>query len=563
MLSLIRKFRYTPLILSLILLSGCALKEIDNMDRRARSDADTAHRIMESTPDARQPGVRWTDKPLVNLNPVTPVISVQDDKKLPPCNIVLNRPEGLSLPELGQRITALCGLRVSVTPDAMQVISSTGGVTTQQITGTLPAPDDNGRVPLQTIPGQLGTQQNAQQDSVQASAGTMITGLKWNGELRGLLDLAASRLGLSWRIDQGSVIFYRFDTRTYQLVIINTKINSSASIDSGSGHQMGSSGASSSSSGDSTSTQKTAYDLSSNLYEDIRKTVESILTPKTGRYWLSSASGTLTATDTPEVLNSIGRYIDYENKVLNRQVQLNIQILSVTQTHNEQLGLDWGLVYKSLQNYGVSLNGSFSNAASNAVTSGYSILDTATGNAAKFSGSQLLIKALSEQGNVSVVNNFSRATTNLTPVPYQLSNQRGLLTSSSSTATANVGVTSSMTTTTLTTGLFMTAVPFIEANGDVQLQFAFSYDSPPLIDSFYSKDGNTRNDTADYTTQAITQKVNMKSGQTLMMTGADQTSVTANKQGTLSPGNFIAGGGRDGSDKRTTLIILVTPILMG
>ncbi len=35
-------------------------------------------------------------------------------------------------------------------------------------------------------------------------------------------------------------------------------------------------------------------------------------------------------------------------------------------------------------------------------SAGVSILDTATGNAAKFSGSSLLIKALSEQGDVSV-----------------------------------------------------------------------------------------------------------------------------------------------------------------
>ncbi|STQ14864.1 type IV pilus formation outer membrane protein [Enterobacter cloacae] len=81
--------------------------------------------------------------------------------------------------------------------------------------------------------------------------------------------------------------------------------------------------------------------MNSDLYDDIKKTVEQMVTPKSGRFWLSSATGTLSVTDTPDVLNRIGRYIEYQNKVLSRQVQLNIQIVSVNQTRNEQMGLDW------------------------------------------------------------------------------------------------------------------------------------------------------------------------------------------------------------------------------
>jgi type IVB pilus formation R64 PilN family outer membrane protein len=302
--------------------------------------------------------------------------------------------------------------------------------------------------------------------------------------------------------------------------------------------------------------------MNSDLYDDIKKTVEQMVTPKSGRFWLSSATGTLSVTDTPDVLNRIGRYIEYQNKVLSRQVQLNIQIVSVNQTRNEQMGLDWGLVYKSLQNVGASLTGSMANASSSAASAGISILDTASGNAAKFSGSSLLIHALSEQGNVSMALNQTDPTANLTPVAYQLSKSTGMLTSSSSTATANVGVTSTMTTTNVTTGLFMTMLPFIQENGDVQLQFAFSYTSPPDIKSFVSRDGNTRNDTADTSTEGLARKVNLRSGQTLVLTGSEQQNVSADKQGTFTPGNFILGGGQTGSRGRTTLVIMITPVLL-
>jgi type IVB pilus formation R64 PilN family outer membrane protein len=465
----------------------------------------------------------------------------------------------MTLPEIGQRITAVCGLRVTITPDALQTLVASGGgnVTTQQMTGRLPAPDDSGRVPLSQIGGQ------GQQTSAVSLEDPVLSGLKWNGNLRGLLDIISSRLGLSVRNDQGNIVFYLLDTRTYQLVILNTKIDSTASVNSGSGNQLGSSGgASSGTSGDINSAQKTAYDLSSNLYDDIRSTIDNMITPSKGRYWLSSASGTLTVTDSPVVLDRIGRYIEYQNKVLNRQVQLSVRVLSVTQTRNEQMGLDWELIYKSLHAAGATLSGNFTDAADNVGSAGISILDTASGSAARFSGSKLFIKALSEQGNVSVVTQLNRATTNLTPVPYQLSSQKGILTSSSSTATANVGVTSSMQTSILTTGLFMTMLPYIQENGDVQLQFAFSYSSPPKVESFVSKDGNTRNDVPTFQQEALTQKVNMRAGETLVLTGSDQVMTSADKQGTFTPGNFILGGGQNGSTTRTTLVILVTPVLL-
>lgn len=554
-----KRLRHTVIAVSILMLAGCSLKEVNKMDRTVRDDAETAQQINKSRTALASSPVTWVDKPWVNLKPVASVVTTPEDKSLPSCQITINRPDGMSLPELGQRITALCGMRVTITPDAFQSLASNSGMTvsTQQMSGTLPRPDDNGRVPLPQIGGSSG------QISSASISTPHITDVKWQGDLRGLLDIASSRLGLSWRQEQGNIVFYQQDTRTYQLVILNTKIDSSATVNSGSGNQLGSSGGTSSgTSGDINSAQKTAYDLSSNLYEDIRKTIDNMLTPSKGRYWLSSASGTLTVTDTPEVLERVGRYIDYQNKVLNRQVQLSVQVLSVTQTRNEQLGLDWSLVYKSLQGAGASISGNFTNASEAAGSAGFSILDTATGSAARFSGSKLILKALSEQGNVSVVTQLNRATTNLTPVPYQLSNQKGILNSSTTTVTANVGATSTMQTSILTTGLFMTMLPYIQENGDVQLQFAFSYSSPPKVDSFISKDGNTRNDVPTFQQEALTQKVNMRAGETLVLTGSDQVTTTTDKQGTFTPGNFILGGGQHGATARTTLVILVTPTLL-
>ncbi|EBF3227228.1 PilN family type IVB pilus formation outer membrane protein, partial [Salmonella enterica subsp. enterica serovar Derby] len=91
-----------------------------------------------------------------------------------------------------------------------------------------------------------------------------------------------------WRIDNGTIVFYLTETRTYSLAMLNTKTSSSSSVTSGSTSTMGTTGGQdSSASGDATSSQETKVGQEYDLYEDIRKGIEAMLTPNSGRYWLS------------------------------------------------------------------------------------------------------------------------------------------------------------------------------------------------------------------------------------------------------------------------------------
>ena len=553
----------TPLKLTLlaaaVMLSSCSVRDVSTIEKENNAQADTTQRVLKSRQEITQPAVVWSDKPWVNLRPIQPVISAPDGVKLPPCPVFLNNPEGLTLPQIASRINALCGFRVYISPEVSAALLQTpgGGFVTSQMNGRLPAPDDNGRVPL----AQMGM--SAQPAAMSSSEPLLFQGTRFQGDAQEALNIAASTLGLSVRRSAGRVDFYIQDTRTFQLAILNTKVNSTASITSGAGTQLGSEGGTGGTKGEVSSNQKTDYGMNSDLYNDIRKTVEQILTPKSGRYWLSDATGTLSVTDTPEVLDRVGRYIDYQNKVLSRQVQLNVQIVRVTQTSNVDRGLDWGLIVKSVTGFGATLGSTFAGAPTNAGSAGISILDTASGGAAKFSGSQLMLKALAQQGTVTMALNQTDPTANLTPVAYQLSKSTGLLNSSTSTAVANVGVTSTQTVSSITTGLFMTMLPFVQENGDIQLQFAFSYTTPPDVTQFISKDGNTRNDVANTATEGLARKVNLRAGQTLVLTGSEQQNASSNKQGTFTPDNFILGGGQSGAKSRSTLVIMVTPVLLG
>ena len=290
----------------------------------------------------------------------------------------------------------------------------------------------------------------------------------------------------------------------------------------------------------------------------MRKSIEAMLTPDKGRYWLSSSSSSLIVTDTPAVQESVARYVNEQNRIMNRQVALNVEVLSVGNTHSEDFRIDWDLVYKSLHTAGATLN-NVSGDITGGTSAGVSILDTATGNAAKFAGSSLLLKALSEQGDVSVVTSQSSTVTNLTPVPIQMADQTVYVAQSATTTTTDVGATTTLTPGMITTGFNMTLLPLIQEVGDIQLQVNFNLSDPPTIRNFTSKDGNSYIEMPYTKLRSLSQKANLRAGQSLILTGFDQNNTTATKSGTFTPGNPLFGGGQSAKNERSTLVIIITP----
>ncbi|EIE5970330.1 secretin N-terminal domain-containing protein, partial [Salmonella enterica] len=274
-----------------VALAGCS--EMDNMSRTIRADADIAQQHLDSQKRHQDPLV-WTDKQWVNLKPIAQATSSPQKAGLPACNITVGSRDGLTLPEISGLITRICGVRVILSPEVMAAGHGAGSAgATRRTSGPLPVPDDSGRIPLD----QLGAAGGGQQTAV---APATLNGLRWQGPLGGLLDNITARTGLSWRTDHGAVVFYLTETKTFQFAFLNTRVNSNASVSSGSTSSMGTSGGSgggdNSVSGDSSSSQKTTTLQDRDAYEDIRKTMETILTPEKGRYWLSESTGVLTVT---------------------------------------------------------------------------------------------------------------------------------------------------------------------------------------------------------------------------------------------------------------------------
>lgn len=212
-----------------------------------------------------------------------------------------------------------------------------------------------------------------------------------------LLDTIAAAYSVSYRLTQDSALeFYRLDTRTFRIKSLAQKMTSKT-------------------------TQSTGFDANAvttfeikdaDAIDSIGKSIAAMGT-MAGMVNIAHETKAITVTDTPEVLDSIARYLEDENKRLTRRVTMVVDQLYVSDKNNREFSLDWNLVYGSL-NVGGTGRGPTSLASE---TGGSIALARNTG---RFAGSSVLIKALAEQGLIVQQRSFPLSTQNGTPVSVGL-----------------------------------------------------------------------------------------------------------------------------------------------
>jgi type IVB pilus formation R64 PilN family outer membrane protein len=463
-----------------------------------------------------------------------------------------------SLSEFAERIALRSGMHTRVTPDAVTAAAraqqpASGAAVAPPIGAALPPPTINGGpVPAFGMPFPAPRMTGAIGPEIRISYPS--------GTLKGLLDAVAARFGVFWKYADGSILFFYTDVRTFQVNAIPGDSALSATVASGStagdsGQGGGSGGQGGTSGGtNATNSQNTEVKSQLSVFASIEKSIGTMLSPD-GKVVASPATGTITVTDTPYSLARIAQFVENENKALSRQVMINVTVLAVTLSDGENYGINWTLVYSNLQNrYGIA------NAfASDPSSTSFSAAVLRTANS-KFAGSSLVIDALSTQGRVRRETTASVATLNNQPVPVQVAKQTSYLKSSQSTIAANIGTTTSLNPGTVTSGFNMTILPHVLANGTVMLQFSTDISSLRRIRTVVSNGSSIESPEVD--TRNFLQRVAMRSGETLIVSGFEQVEEDLNRQGVGKADNFLLGGGVKAQSGKEVIVILVTPIAM-
>lgn len=378
------------------------------------------------------------------------------------------------------------------------------------------------------------------------------------GTVASFLDMVASRAGVSWRWNRDRVEVFVRETRQYRLdalpiglEIDNTISNVNAASGTGGGTGATGSPGIATSSGQAT-VLKAKVDPFAALVEDIEGLVGKDGTVIPNRF-LSS----VLVTDTPQGHERVAAYVDAANEMATKQVQFAVKVLSVELDATENYGINWDLVYRDLDSR-LGLNAqAWSGGADPANTATISLLDPDS----RFDGSQALLEALSEQGEVSIEQTANLITLNGRPAPIQVTEDTAYLPSVTALQVPDAGATTSFTGATVTTGFAMRLTPLVRANDEVVVQLELNLSTLRNLRQISPGLGLTA-EQPEIDRRQIAPQVLLRSGSTMVLSGFEQSRSNGKQRGIGSPRFHALGGGSQSRSRRSTMVVLITPIVI-
>ncbi|RTZ41049.1 hypothetical protein EKL30_15275 [Candidimonas sp. SYP-B2681] len=422
----------------------------------------------------------------------------------------------MDLARLAQRITSVTHIPVHVAPDAL--------------------------LPLEQFSPRLGASGHGPASIVAPTSVTLGGGPE---PLARILDQVSARLGVMWRYHNDRIEFYRTETRVFNIRALT--LNASAEASLGLGGSNKSEGF--------ISTSKTSLSSSSqDLLDVVRARIEPFLSRAGVLVAEAGASSSIVVTDTPDVLQRIGRYLDHENRALTRRVRLVFEELTVVLNDSAEAGLDWNLVFSSAK------------LAANMAMPGSSLVDAGSLslglNQGSFQGSDAVIKALSQVGQVVRRSSMPVLTLNRRPVTHAVRTtfsyidkvQTTALASGTGLALPSVSVSQREET----VGSLITLVPDAQDNGQILLSVAYdnTVAQPLKTVTFGDKDNPLQLQQVTIDGNGTVQQVVLQPGQPLLISGFDRSQDESDGR-RLNPGVPIAFGGSDRAASQHLATVMV------
>ena len=398
------------------------------------------------------------------------------------------------------------------------------------------------------------------------------------GNLVDLLNSICAQTDTAWSYKEGKLILSETETKTWFIkgipgdIMVSNQVNSTSGIQGQSGGSATSAGqgggtqttSTSQAQSQQSSVQNIQYNLQNSLWDNFEKSITSMLS-KQGKLSVMPASSSVTVTDHPSVILKVGSFVKTQNEMLKRQVQIDVQILSVETDATDNYGINWNLMLKGT-NGSFSINGQAPAGSSGSVSSGLVPVFVPSSTTTAFtigatsgdlSGSQLIMNALSQQKNSSLVTTASATTLNNQPVPVQVIEQQGYVASVSTTQVAQAGTQNSITPGQITYGFILNILPVIEDNGLVDLQISINLSSLKALTNFGVTGAMVQ--LPDVVQRNTMQKATLRAGDTYVLTGFDSDFNSMVNTGVGGPTSWFFGGGVAAQKTMSRLVVLVTP----
>lgn len=422
----------------------------------------------------------------------------------------------MDLAAIAQRITAVTQIPVHVRPDALLPLERF--------------------LPRLQLAGQAGA-------AVKAPATVTLAG--GPEPLARILDRIGARLGIMWRYQQGRIEFYRTETRVFNVRALALNASTEASLGLGGG---------AASDGFASTSRTTLRSGEHDALAVVRARIEPFLSLSGVLVAEPGASASVIVTDTPEALERIGAYIEQENRALTRRVRLVFEELTVVVRDSAEAGLDWNLVFSSAKLAAAMTMPGAAMGDPGSISLGL--------NQGSFKGSDAVVKALSQVGQVVRRSSLPVLTLNRRPVTHAVRTtfsyidkvQTTALASGAGMALPSVSVSQREET----VGSLLTLVPDAQDDGQVLLSVAYDNTVAQPLKSVTFGDKNNPLQLQQITIDGngTVQQVALQPGQPLLISGFDRSQEETEGR-RLNPGMPLALGGSDRASRESLMTVMV------
>jgi hypothetical protein len=394
-----------------------------------------------------------------------------------------------------------------------------------------------------------------------------------------LLDEIAGQNDASWRYvaRSRSIEFFRFETRTLSVYLPPGAKSISASISLGgvsasSGNSSGGAGTGNASGGGDVSvSQSLTIDPWSSIMGGIGALLSDGQPPavaqasapaatragnntgagagltasgRAGRATANPELGIVTVTARPVAIERITAYLHSINSRFAQNVMVDVKIYSLTLDDQSAIGFSLDAVYRKMGHYAVSLVGPTPGQIGS--TPGQLTISSESG---RFRGSDLVVQALSQFGNVALQTQGQVIAINGQPSPIQVANEVNYLASSATTTAANVGTTTSLLPGSRVVGFTANFLPLILGDNRILLQYQMQISQLTALTQVQS--GTSSIQTPQISSQSLQQQAFVRDGQSIVLFGFDQNRDSTDR----SVG--LGGASRTGISQRQMVVIVL------
>lgn len=396
--------------------------------------------------------------------------------------------------------------------------------------------------------------------------------LDHDGPFRGFLTLLADASGYGWEERGGALHWMANITRTFDIhrapgdlrIAMSTVSQGQSTAIGGAGGGGGGGGGGGAGQGGSSNVQagpKSSGQLnlgaSFNFWDDLHNTVISLL-GDSGESMIDRTTGTIVVRGPAHRVREAGRYIDALNRWLQRQVLLEIQLVTVALSDQFSSGIDWRLVRLEGDLRPVA-ESTFAQSAAETLATAPGIFGVEFAGESENAGTSIIMRALASQGQTSVRKHPRIVALNGQATQLQVLNDKAILGSvdriDRETETGlerQVLIQPSI----VSTGISLTVVPKIV--GERVFLYANILVSE-LVDLQAAGRGEQTIQLPTVDRNQFFQAVRLRSGETLALGGLLADSA-ARDQRSLPRLGWM--GARDLDSRRTETVLLITPTLL-